>query len=247
MSEEMIPVGIDDAMTFACGPDNPCFNQCCRDLSQALTPYDVLRLKQAKAMDSSDFLREYTSMHFGPETGLPVVEFKPNPATGHACPFVSDAGCTVYPDRPASCRMYPLARAIARSRQTGEIQEYFALIEEDHCLGFGKESGQTVRQWLKGQEVEIHNHHNDKMMGLISLKNQIMPGKLEGLQADQFYLALYDLDTFRRRILEEDLLAEFQVPDAFLTRIVTDDTALLDFGMAWVGNMLFGHDIQFGE
>ena len=243
----MIPVGIHDSMNFNCGPDNPCFNECCRDLCQALTPYDVLRLKQAKGMDSSAFLREYTVMHFGPETGLPVVEFKPNPATNHACPFVSEAGCTVYGDRPASCRMYPLARAIARSRQTGEIQEYFALIEEPHCQGFGRENGQTVGQWLEGQDVAEHNRQNDKMMILISLKNQIMPGKLEGLQADQFYTALYDLDEFRRQIFDQDLLAEFQVPQDFLEALKTDDLAALDFGMAWLRNMLFGHDLSFGD
>ena len=246
MSEDMIPVGPDDPMPFACGPENPCFNECCRDLSQALTPYDILRLKRAKQMDSTAFLREYTAMHFGPGTGLPVVEFKPNPATGHACPFVSEQGCTVYTDRPASCRMYPLARAIARSRETGGIQEYFALIEEPHCQGFGKETGLTVRQWLDGQQVEEHNGQNDKMMILISLKNQIMPDKLEGKQADQFYMALYDLDEFRRRIFDQDLLAEFQIPDAVMESLRTNDEALLDFGIAWLRNMLFGHEINFG-
>ena len=244
MSEEMIPVLENESMTFVCGPDNSCFNECCRDLNQALTPYDILRLKNAVDMDSSSFLRTYTSRHNGPGSGLPVVEFKPNPATGHACPFVSDQGCTVYEDRPASCRLYPLARAIAKSRETGDIQEYFALIEEPHCKGFGKASDQTVRQWLDGQKVEEHNRHNDKLMELISLKNQIYPGKLEGFQSDQFYLALYDLDEFRNRILEGDLLADFEASQGFMDAIATDDVALLDFGIAWVKNMLFGHELK---
>jgi uncharacterized protein len=128
-------------------------------------------------------------------------DIQTNPATGHACPFVTKDGCSVYPDRPASCRMYPLARAISRSRETGLIQEYYALIEEDHCKGFVQNTGQTVRQWLAGQAVDRHNRYNDKLIELISLKNRIIPGKLPDVQADLFYLALYDLDEFRRQIL----------------------------------------------
>jgi len=244
MSDDMIPVGLNDPMEFGCGPDTPCFNDCCRDLNQALTPYDVLRMKQALGIHSDRFLREYTALHHGPESGLPVVTFKPNPATGHACPFVREEGCSVYEDRPASCRMYPLARAIAKNRETGQIQEYFALIEEDHCKGFGRETGITVAQWLEGQKVADHNRENDKLMGLISLKNQIMPGQLEGRHADTFYTALYDLDTFRGQIQNDDLLAGLDLPDGLFDRIISDDLALLNFSIEWLKYELFGRDFK---
>ncbi|MCA1794191.1 MAG: YkgJ family cysteine cluster protein [Desulfotignum sp.] len=240
MTEDMKPVDENDIMPFFCGPGNLCFNECCRDLNQALTPYDILRLKQNLGLFSQDFLRTYTSCHGGPQSGLPVVGFKPNPATGHACPFVTEEGCSVYPDRPASCRMYPLARAIARSRETGKIQEYFALIVEDHCKGFGENTNLTVRQWLDSQCVDLHNQYNDTLMELISLKNRMMPGTLAGFQSDQFYLALYDLDTFRIQIFDRDLLAQYNVPLSVLERIRTSDEALLELGLQWVRNQLFG-------
>jgi hypothetical protein len=142
--------------------------------------------------------------------------------------------------------MYPLARAISRSRETGEITQYFALIEEPHCKGFGKEIGQTVEEWLKGQNVDKHNQENDKLMALISLKNQIMPGKLEGVLADNFYLALYDLDAFREQILENDLLKDVNLPDAILEKICIDDEALLDMGIKWIKNRLFGIEMTYG-
>ena len=41
----LIPLDPDDTIGFACHPGVPCFNHCCRDLNQALTPYDVLQLK----------------------------------------------------------------------------------------------------------------------------------------------------------------------------------------------------------
>jgi Fe-S-cluster containining protein len=245
MSEDMVPVGPDDEMTFECSSKNKCFNECCRDLNQALTPYDVLRLKNSLKMSSQQFLREYTSLHYGPESGLPVVGFKPNPDTGYECPFVTSQGCRVYNDRPASCRMYPLARAVARSRETGEITQYFALIEEPHCKGFGKKSGQTVREWLAGQDVDRHNACNDKLMEVISLKNRIMPGKLDGVQADTFYLALYDLDEFRSRIKNGGLLDELNIPEQLLDYLNSDEV-LLDFGIEWVKYRLFGVEMDIG-
>ncbi|WP_457551608.1 YkgJ family cysteine cluster protein [Desulfobacula sp.] len=247
MTEDMIPVNPDTLMQFDCNCENKCFNDCCRDLNQALTPYDVLRLKNNLGISSQDLLKAYTSLHYGPGSGLPVIEFKPNPDKGYECPFVTPQGCSVYKDRPGSCRMYPLARAITRSRQTGEIQEYFGLIEEPHCKGFGKKTGQTVKQWLKGQNVDKHNKENDKLIELISLKNRILPGKLEGAQADIFFLALYDLDEFRGQIFEQDLLKEFNIPDDILVKIKTDDQILLNFGIDWVKHRLFGIELSLGE
>ena len=247
MTEDMVPISLENLMNFNCNCENECFNECCRNLNQALTPYDVLRLKNNLGISSQNFLKTYTSLHYGPESGLPVIEFKPNPGTGYECPFVIPEGCSVYEDRPGSCRMYPLARAIARSRETGEITQYFALIEEPHCKGFGKKTGQTVKEWLKGQNVDKHNKENDRLMELISLKNQILPGKLEGAGSDMFYLGLYDLDEFRAQIVEKDLLKEFTLPKELLKKIKTDDEALLNFGIDWVKFMLFGIKTTFGE
>lgn len=243
MSDDMLPVAPDDPMQFRCGSKNPCFNQCCRDLNQALTPYDILRMKSALNLSSTTFLLEYTSRHTGPGSGLPVLTFKANPATNHTCPFVTASGCSIYIDRPASCRMYPLARAVAKDRVSGKIVEYFALIEEDHCKGFGVLDGKTVAQWLEGQDVAVHNTENDKILELISLKNQIRPGKLESAEEEIFYMALYDLDDFRSQIAENRLLSSTKLSREYMKRILADDLALLNFGIAWIKYQLFGRDL----
>jgi len=247
MTEDMIPISLDNLMNFSCTCENVCFNECCRDLNQVLTPYDILRLKNNLGISSQNFLKTYTSIHHGPESGLPVIEFKSNPGTGHECPFVTLKGCSVYEDRPASCRMYPLARAIARSRETGEVTQYFAVIEEPHCKGFDKKTGLTVKEWLDGQKVSKYNEENDKLMELISLKNRLLPGKLEGVQSDKFYLALYDLDEFRDNIVEKGLLNEFNLSSDLLKKIKNDDEALLNLGIQWVKHTLFGINMTLGE
>ena len=71
METDFIPLELDDEFQFACSPEVPCFNQCCRDINQYLTPYDIFRLKKRLNMDSGDFLNKYTVEHIGPQTGLP--------------------------------------------------------------------------------------------------------------------------------------------------------------------------------
>lgn len=247
MSDEMLPVSLKDNFSFVCSLDVSCFNQCCRDLNQSLTPYDVLRLKKALGLSSHDFLKKYTLRHNGPESGLPVVTFKMDPSTGYACPFVAEKGCTVYNDRPASCRMYPLARAVVRSRETGRMEEYYALIEEPHCRGFNRKSGQSIMQWLAGQDVQIYNEMNDRLVEVIGLKNRILPGVLDGADADRFYLACYDLDTFRVKIKDDGLLSGIPFAAKQIEKAMTDDVALLDLGIAWVKYALFGVPVRGEE
>ncbi len=112
MDTDFIPLSMDDEFQFACSPEVPCFNQCCRDINQYLTPYDIFRLKNRLKKKSGDFLKKFTVEHIGPQTGLPIVSLKALPQEDLRCPFVAEEGCQVYEDRPASCRTYPLARAV---------------------------------------------------------------------------------------------------------------------------------------
>jgi Fe-S-cluster containining protein len=229
----------DEQFRFACSPEVKCFNACCRDLNQSLYPYDILRLKNGLGLSSSDFLKRYTSQHIGPESGLPIVTFKATDARRRTCPLVTEKGCSVYSDRPSSCRTYPLIRVISRCRETGKITERFALLRESHCSGFKQTNHQTVREWMKDQEIAVYNDINDKLMEIISLKNQLHPGPLDLKSRYLFYMALYDIDNFRTRIFEHDLFDGFEANSQKLETAGRDDTALLEIGMEWVKHVLF--------
>ena len=241
MEAEMTPLLPGEQFCFTCSPEVPCFNECCRDLNQYLTPYDILRLKKCLGLTSSEFLKRYTVHYIGPETGLPVVSLKQNQSEGRTCPFVRPDGCAVYADRPASCRMYPLARALSRSRETGETTEHFVLLKEPHCQGFTDKDPISAEAWVSQQGLEEYNAMNDQLMTLISLKNRLLPGPLEPRLAELFHLALYDLDGFRQAIFEQNLLADLNVKDEVLEKIRTDDVELLKLGMKWVRFKLFGN------
>jgi len=77
MENRLIPLDPNAPFRFSCSPEAVCFNECCRDLNQALTPYDVLRLKRKLGISSQHFLQQYTRRHAGPGSGLPVVTLIP--------------------------------------------------------------------------------------------------------------------------------------------------------------------------
>ena len=239
MNEKLIPIMPDEPFRFACSPEVTCFNECCRDLNQSLYPYDILRLKKGLGLSSSEFLKHYTTRHIGPESGLPIVTLKTTDAGRLTCPLVTEKGCSVYPDRPSSCRIYPLVRAISRCRKTGKITEHFALLKEPHCLGFKGRKDQTVRQWINHQEIAVYNHINDKLMEIISIKSRLLPGPLDLKSRHLFCMALYDLDNFRTHIFKNGLFGDFKVNPQKLAAAKIDDTALLEVGMEWVKQKLF--------
>ena len=239
MNETLIPIMPEEQFRFACSPGVACFNACCRDLNQSLFPYDILRLKKRLKLPSHEFLERYTTRHIGPGSGLPIVTLKPNDAGRLTCPFVSEKGCRVYSDRPASCRTYPLVRAISRCRESGRITERFMLLKEPHCLGHNESQKQTVRQWIEGQKIETYNSINDKMMQIIHLKNQVLPGPLDLKSRHLVHLALYDLDNFRNQFFNNGPLDKVDVDPQKLAAAETDDTALLEVGMQWVKQALF--------
>jgi Fe-S-cluster containining protein len=232
------PLGKNQTFRFACTPQVTCFNACCRNLNQALTPYDVWCLKQFMNLSSGDFLDRYTEASTGPGSGLPVVSLRVSDADDLACPFVTDAGCRVYAARPASCRTYPLARGVSRDRNTGRLSEHWALIREPHCLGFNHGHRQTVDKWIDDQQISRHNHMNDRMLELISLKNRLRPGPLMPSEAKRIYTALYDLDAFGNDPFYQDSSMSPPADARPLDRSGTGDLDLLLVAMDWVRKYL---------
>lgn len=234
---ELIAIGPDDPFQFHCGPGVVCFNQCCRDLNQALTPYDVLRLRSHLNLSWDQFHGQSVVLYTGPSTGLPVAMFRFGNDGEKRCPFVTPEGCSVYAARPTSCRLYPVARAIQRSREDGRISEHFALIKEPHCRGFEKGPRQTVRQWLDAQQAREGLAIDDRMMALIALKNRLRPGPLAPEQ-QWAIMAFYDLDRLKEQVAVNGLPAlDAGEPPPIGA---TDEVEWLSWAMAWLKRALFG-------
>lgn len=239
-NENMTPVSGNDRVDFSCTPDVSCFNACCRDLNQFLTPYDILRIKKRLGITSTEFLARYCSRHTGPQSGLPIVTLKPGDSRELTCPFLTADGCGIYPHRPSSCRMYPLVRAISRSRETGEVVEQFMVLKEPHCKGFDRGAPIRVEDLVTRQGLKIYNEFNDMLMEIISIKNQLISGPLDLSTGQLFSLACYDLDAFRSHVYEKNILSGLDFHTGELEEAETNDEALLAMGMEAVRQTLLG-------
>jgi Fe-S-cluster containining protein len=238
MPSPISPLHSGQTFCFQCTPEVACFNACCRDLHQVLTPYDVLRLKQYLQLASGTFLKTFTERGTGPDTGLPVVALRFKDRADLTCPFVTASGCRVYPARPASCRTYPLARGVSRDRKTGALAEHWAVIREPHCLGFNADTTQTVDRWVADQQIALHNRMNDLMLALIADKNRYRPGPLGPGESQAVYTALYDLDRFRQQLCATGAAADPGVAPP-VGDAPEDDLALLRIAMDWVRRRIF--------
>lgn len=241
MEPEFTAIGCEENFHFACHPEVSCFNACCHNLYQALTPYDVLRLKRFLGLDSGEFIKRFTLQSVGPETGLPVVSLRPVVDRDMACPFVTPDGCKVYPDRPSSCRIYPLARAVVRCRQTGKKTEHYALLKEAHCCGFNSSSRQSVNTWLADQALTVYNVMNDLFLDVITVKNRYRPGALDPVTQRCFHMAMYDLDAFRDDLKNGGRSCQTRMNSCKAADSgFDDDVELLKFGYRWISEVLKG-------
>lgn len=233
-SEKIVELSEDEPFCFDCQRYVPCFNECCRDLNQFLTPYDIIRLKNHFKLSSTDFLKQYTSHHIGPQTGLPVITITPADRFERVCPFVTPSGCSVYENRPSSCRIYPVVRVLRRSRDDGKNEIRYALLMEDHCRGFEQKRQLTVKEWMVEQGLMPYNEANDLMMDIISLKNQTMPGPLKEDAQRLFYTMCYDIDHLKAGSAVTGGKA-VEIPDAIKNEAVkNDDEKLLRFSMNYL-------------
>ena len=114
------------------------------------------------------------------------------------------------------------------------------LIREPHCRGFDYGKTQTVREWLRDQDTAVYNQINDQLMEIIGLKNQLRPGRLDAQSSELFYTGLYDLDNFRKKLLNRNLVQVFHPETADLDAAFKDEVALLMLGMRWIKQVLFG-------
>ncbi len=232
-------MGADDCFTFHCGPELDCFTKCCRDVAIVLTPYDLLRLKRTLRMDSSELLEKHTLRMQGPEQKFPMVILRMQDDGSRRCPFLCEQGCQVYPDRPWACRMYPLGAAEPKT-PAGENQPFHFVVREALCHGHGTGASVSVREWMAAQQIEEFEMMSTGFKELTL--HEFWDGKtpLTPQQLDMFYMVCYDVDRFRRFVFETRFLQLFDIDEARIEALRTDDEELVDFGMQWLRFALFG-------
>lgn len=242
MSEDPTPKKAQDIgrlekehlIRFNCNPGVSCFTQCCRDVTIALTPYDVLRLKNRLGMSSDEFLEKHAVII--PKKGrlIPLVLLKMN-EEDKQCPFVSKDGCFVYKDRPWPCRMYPL--------DINDDGTYHIIADGSRCRGLKETNQWQIVDWLRAQGTGSYDEINQPFTSF-TLQLQAHQLDIDNPQvAKMTFMALYSLDKFREFVFQSSFLKRFQLEKGVAEKIKTDDEALLKFAFDWLNFGLFGQKL----
>jgi hypothetical protein len=237
------PTRLDPESTFKfrCHHGVSCFTQCCSNISIMLTPYDVLRMKKRLGITSQEFLEKYTITRVDDKSSHPYAYLAMTETEDRTCPFLGtkEVGCTIYEDRPVTCRYYPVGQATmktaAESADNPPVhEEFYFFVREEHCKGYDEPNQWTVNSWREDQGAEHFDAMNREWKHLLMRRE--LPGqpKLDEKKKIQFYMASYDLDNFRSFIFESKFLDIFDIDAETVEAMRSDDVALMKFAFTYI-------------
>ena len=204
----------DETFRFRCHERLSCFNLCCRNLNLFLYPYDVLRLRKNLGISSDEFIDTYVDVVLRPNSYFPEVLLRMSDNEEKTCPFLSAEGCTVYPDRPDTCRTFPVEHGILydASGQKTELVHFFR--PPDFCEGQFETDEMTITSWgTKG------------------------PSGQKGKMA---FMSAYNIDQFRDFVFKSSFLKRYKVKSGILKKMKRSDVELLKFGFTWIRFFVWG-------
>jgi uncharacterized protein len=235
-------LGPEDTFCFRCHPQIACFNRCCRNLNLFLYPYDVLRLRQHLGISSDEFIERYVDVvlrqgHYFPEVLLRMAD-----NAQRTCPFLSEAGCRVYADRPDTCRAFPVEQGAQFDAATGRTTSVHFFRPPGFCLGPNEAQQWTVGSWTQDQEAQLYQQMTLRWAEIRRLF-QTDPWGAEGPQgakAKMAFMAAYNLDRFREFLFDSSFFKRYQVKPDVKKNLRVSDKALLLFGFDWIRFFVWG-------
>lgn len=240
---------LDSKIKFRCHPGVACFTACCGNIDIILTPFDILRLRKYLNLPASEFLLRFTTPIFIEKTDMPGVKIHLD--ENGRCPFVTEEGCTIYPERPSACRYYPVGMAnFHEGGQEGvDSEQFFFLVKEPHCKGHKEDKTWTIREWRADQGVDLCDEMNREWLELVMRRKSFGFQATLSEQAKKiFFMVSTDLDKFKEFIFNSSFLDIYEIDQETLDIIKQDDVALLRFSYKYLASSLFGtKDLKIKE
>jgi len=233
MKETREPLQPRDTFSFSCHAGLSCFTSCCRDVNILLSPYDIIRMKRRLGLSSTEFLARFTKTLVAPKTAFLAVQLKMDEESGRRCYFVGSGGCSIYEDRPWSCRMYPLD-------VDGDCGQYRLIVDRSRCHGLDVREGTNLAQWFRDQGLGPYTAESERFAAVTDDDNLTAWRVSHPQGAHIFHLACYDLDRFRELVFREALYDMIEAGGINLDELRGDDLALLAFAYAWLRALAVG-------
>lgn len=143
---------------FICGR----CSSCCINKKIQVNPYEIGRLAAHFNVSTTTFIKDKT------EKGVYLSR-----QSDGTCSFLSKDGCSVHPNRPLVCRLYPLRRVVST-----DGNEAFAVTRlEQNCRGHIKQSG-SIAAYLVSQELGPYLRAADSYLGLFARLAQALTSEV---------------------------------------------------------------------
>lgn len=232
----------NEIFNFRCHAGLDCFNRCCRNLNLFLYPYDIIRLKQRLKLRSDQFLDLHVDMVLRPGNQFPDMLLHMADNAEKTCPFLSDAGCTVYPDRPDACRTFPVEQGILFRENNKKPEPVYFFKPPDFCMGQHETRPLTITEWIADQDAATYNRMTSLWSEVKALfrNDPWGPDGIEGPRGKMAVMATYNMDGFRDFVFGSSFLTRYKVKSSILKTIQKDDIKLMQFGFEWIKLYLFG-------
>ena len=221
---------------FRCHPGVGCFNLCCRNLNLFLQPYDVLQLKNCLRMSSDAFIDAHVDVVLREGEFFPEVLLRMANNAEQTCPFLTEAGCSVYAQRPDTCRTFPVEHGLWYDDQRQQPQPVYYFRPPDFCLGQHEDQQLTISDWIEDQQAGTY-HHMTRRWGAVQqlfIHNPWGHEGPNGSRAKMAFMAAYNIDRFKSFVFESSFLQRYKVKRALLKKIQRQDEAMLFFGFEWI-------------
>ncbi len=224
---------------FRCYPEIACFTKCCSGIKIFLTPYDIFRLKNRLGLSYNDFLVQYTEPANIEKSQLPIVAIRMTAEEGRPCPFITPGGCSVYSDRPLTCRYYPIGMGTMKKDDEKSGQNFFIKIKEDHCLGHNESREWTIDEWRADQESDLYDEMNADWMAVVLKAKTLGFVDFSQKSLDLFFIVSTNLDLFRDFVMNSKFLDAYLIDAAYLEKIMADELEFLKFSLKWLRFVMF--------
>jgi len=238
----------ESSFCFSCHKGVSCWNECCHNTDITLTPFDILRLARHFETRPSTFVRMFTLPAIHEHSGMPVAKLRmlDNEGGRRPCVFLDEkAGCTVYKDRPASCRYYPLGLATVKMKGHEDPEDFYFLVKEPHCKGHEEKKEQSVAAFRAEQGVAEYDEKNRGWIHiLMKLASWRQLGGPWGKEPDErtkkmFFMATTDIDTFRQFVFNSSFLDKYSIAPSMREELAMNYETLLTLAFDWLRNVLF--------
>lgn len=224
---------------FKCYPGIPCFTKCCSGIKIYLTPYDIFRLKTRLGLDYKNFLVQYTEPAVIEKSELPVVSIRLNTDEARSCPFLTPEGCSVYTDRPLTCRYYPLGMGTMKKDDSKTGENFFIKIKEDHCLGHNEPTEWTIDEWRADQESDLYDEMNSDWMAVVLKAKTLGPVQFSQKSLDLFFIVSTNLDLFKEFVLSGKFIEAYGLDREYIDTLLNNELEFLKFSLKWLRFVMF--------